>query len=138
MDAEQVREHWKNWAEKYGTDTRATSYTRTLKELEIEALARRIEEIALASNGYGVNVLEVGCGNGINCVELAKRFSKMQFRGIDYVPAMITAARDNAQTANVQERVKFFAGDLFDLPFPVWNDGPITDIVITDRCLINL
>src|SRR5215470_4525692 len=116
MDAEQVKEHWRDWAEKYGTDVRATTYTRTLKELEIATLKRRFSTFRL-SGGPNMMVLEVGCGNGTNCVELAKEFDDMRFYGIDYLPEMVVAANQNAQDAGVDvwDRARFCVGDVLDL-----------------------
>ena len=62
MDAELNLRHWDAWAEAFGTDFRATTKCKTIKMLEVDALARRL-------SGLGVpapRVLEVGCGNALN------------------------------------------------------------------------
>jgi SAM-dependent methyltransferase len=135
MDSRDIRRHWTNWASTYGSALRATTKTWTAKALEIDALSRRLRSV-VGDSGSG-RVLEMGCGNGINCVELAKVFSNLSFDGVDFVPEMVTAAVDNARTAEVHDRVRFFVGDavgandLADLQ-------PSYDVVFTDRCLINL
>lgn len=127
MKSEDVREHWKDWAETYGTNLRATTHSSLQKELEIAALARWMK---------GQTVLEAGCGNGINCIELAKQFPAMRFYGFDYVPEMIKAAEAAAKTADTQDRVRFLCADLLEMPS--WSTmNAIYDIVFTDRCLIN-
>jgi len=130
MEAQKIKEHWANWASEYGVSIRATTLAETAKTLEIDVLARRLHTIP---NKYA-HVLDVGCGNGINCVELSKLFPQMRFDGIDYVADMIVAANEAARMANVKDRIRFFHTDLFD-----WRKGSDKyDVVVTDRCLINL
>ncbi|WP_232302784.1 class I SAM-dependent methyltransferase, partial [Elstera litoralis] len=70
MDSKQIFEHWSNWAETYGTNLRATTKTGTAKLLELDALARRL---GLLNTTESADILEVGCGNGINCISLSKQ-----------------------------------------------------------------
>ena len=113
MDREQIREHWKNWATTYGSDLRATTKSRTAKALELDALERRF--CAILERTSVEHVLEVGCGNGINCVELAKRFSTMRFDGVDLIPEMVAAAAENSSANEVAHRTRFAVGDALNV-----------------------
>src|SRR5215468_1441294 len=128
MDSAQIKEHWRSWATNR-TGVKMTSMCETIKTLEIDALARRIASFS------NVNlVLEAGCGNGLNCIELAKFFPRTVFYGFDYLPEMIETAKQNAKAANVQT-VEFWADNLLD----VQENGPgAYDVVISDRLIINL
>src|SRR5215475_7469563 len=127
MDSAQVKEHWHSWATTR-TGVCQTSMCPTIKELEIAALARRI-----ASLPSDLMILEAGCGNGQNCIELAKRFPQSRFYGFDYIPEMIDAAKKNSFGL----RVWFTVADLLDLHSFIKIDQTY-DVVISDRLIINL
>lgn len=135
MDSKAIFEHWSNWAETYGTALRATTKTGTAKQLELDALARKLKA---AIGDADADVLEIGCGNGINCISLAPNFPKAAFDGIDYIEKMIVAARDNLDAAaDLTGRVRFFQGDA--LKIAEHSDLKKTyDVIFTNRCLINL
>src|SRR5215510_1638326 len=106
MEIEDIRRHWTNWATTYGGALRATTKTWTLKALEQDALCRRMRLI-LGQHTSG-HVLEMGCGNGINCIELANVFPHMHFDGADIIPEMVQAAIENGEKSQAKERVRFF------------------------------
>ena len=135
MDSRQIQEHWKSWATTYGNDLRATTKSRTAKALELDALRRRFHTIQVTTPIE--RVLEAGCGNGINCVELAKQFSETHFDGIDLIPEMVAAAVENSHAGGVADRTRFFASGVLDID-GVGDLKQSYDIVFTDRCLINL
>src|SRR5262245_34245973 len=119
-----VKAHWTDWAKKYGRDLRATTLASSIKRLEIDALRRAIER---SNVPQGARMLEVGCGNGQNIAALARLFENYSWTGIDYIPEMIAAAKENYPEAT------FLVGDVMDLA----QTAPY-DIVFTDRMLINL
>ena len=86
MDLDNIKRHWVEWA-KAGVDLRATTKTGTIKSLEIAALVRAIRRSGMDSRQC--TVLEAGCGNGQNCVALAREFATFNFVGFDYVDTMI-------------------------------------------------
>jgi len=133
MDRDQIRQHWTNWASTYGGDLRATTKTWTPKVLEVDALSRRLQSLG----GTDLSILEVGCGNGINCIELAKLHPKSRFDGVDFVPEMVTAASENSQKSGIGDRLRFLVGDVLALD-KVAGLRDTYDVVFTDRCLINL
>jgi SAM-dependent methyltransferase len=135
MDSRQIQEHWKNWATSYGSDLRATTKSKTAKALELDALKRRFQTIRETTRV--TRVLEAGCGNGINCVELAKQFSESRFDGFDLIPEMIDAAVENSRAGGVADRTRFFASGVLDMS-SLGDLEETYDIVFTVRCLINL
>jgi ubiquinone/menaquinone biosynthesis C-methylase UbiE len=135
MDREQIKDHWRNWASQFGTGLNATTKTGTPKALEIDALARRMNAIGLGD--VSARVLEVGCGNGLNCFGLASQFPRMQLDGVDYTDEMIVAAVQAAANNGMSERVKFHVGNALELSSVAGLQHEY-DAVYTDRCLINI
>jgi ubiquinone/menaquinone biosynthesis C-methylase UbiE len=135
MDREQIKEHWRDWAKTHGTGLNATTKTGTLKALEIDALSRRLSAIGVRQTPS--RVLEVGCGNGMNCFGLARQFPNMRLDGIDYTAEMIEAAVQAARANGVQDRTRFFVGNALELSSTVELQQEY-DVIFTDRCLINI
>lgn len=135
MDKTDIHQHWTDWASTFGTALRATTKTWTAKAIEVDALTRRIT--GLLGPAASGRVLEVGCGNGVNCIELAGRFPGLAFDGIDYVQEMVEAAKQNAAASPAAARLRFQQGDALAIDGHPGLDG-LYDIVFTDRCLINL
>jgi ubiquinone/menaquinone biosynthesis C-methylase UbiE len=75
----------------------------------------------------GQRILDIGCGNGYKDVELCKQRNVM-IKGIDYSEEMIKIAKQYQFY-----KLKFEQGDILNL-----NETEKYDVVITDRCLINL
>jgi len=136
MKLEEIRAHWADWSRSYGTELRATTRGEAAKRLEIDALARRFTQ--LLGDDPGGSVLEVGCGNGINCVSLAARFSGLRFHGIDIVEGMVAAAGKNADQRGLADRVTFSVGDALAPAKAAAGVGADYDLIFTDRCIINL
>jgi len=136
LDMEGIRNHWHDWATRFATDLRATTKTATIKKLELAAFARALRTHG-PKNGSG-SVLEVGCGNGLNCLSLARLFPALRFTGVDYVPAMVDSARLLLKEApELAGRVDFRVADALALGAD--NGLPANfSAVFTDRCLINL
>jgi SAM-dependent methyltransferase len=70
----------------------------------------------------GADVADIGCGFGDSLVLMAEAFPKSRFWGCDTHPESIAAARENAESAGVADRVIFdladaahYAGRRFDL-----------------------
>jgi len=134
LNLEEIRLHWKDWAEKYGKELRATTKTSTLKTIEVDALARAIRLIEV-ERGSKLNIMEMGCGNGHNCIRLSRLFPEASFTGVDFIGEMVDAANSLKEGNGVSdENLVFKEGNVLDLDFPESS----FDIVFTDRCLINL
>lgn len=132
MELKDIHSHWTDWSKTYGDSLRATTKTGTAKILEINAIWRKL----CAEDGLK-SVLEVGCGNGVNCVELARRLPQHTFDGVDFVDEMVSSAQTRATENNLSDRVRFFEGNVLKLNEV---DGLVDqyDVIFSDRCLINL
>lgn len=133
MDAELNLRHWDAWAEAFGTDFRATTKCKTIKMLEVDALARRL-------SGLGVpapRVLEVGCGNALNGAALCRMLPGLRWIGCDASPRMIENAHRviAGQESDVSSRMEVIVANALDLGGFA---GERFEAVYTDRCLINL
>jgi 2-polyprenyl-3-methyl-5-hydroxy-6-metoxy-1,4-benzoquinol methylase len=56
---------------------------------------------------HGAGVADVGCGHGASTILMAQAFPNSSFYGFDYHQASIEKARQRAEKAGVQHRVKF-------------------------------
>ena len=130
MDLNSIKSHWKEWATTNGDNLYATTRTKTIKKLEIDVLRRWIEKKGPTNN----QILEIGCGNGTNCIALSQIFPDNIFYGLDYVDEMIAHAKKRAgDIPNLQ----FGVDDATELRSPIIQ-GKAFDIIFTNRCLINL
>ena len=136
MDLAAIKQHWENWAKEYQSDLRATTKTPTIKELEIQALYRAFKKTPFFQQS-GVEVLEVGCGNGHNCFRLAEAIPNFNFTGIDFVAGMISPAQKIKESHEKYQKMNFYLGNILELEKNS-NLQEHYSIVFTDRCLINL
>jgi ubiquinone/menaquinone biosynthesis C-methylase UbiE len=113
------------WNSRAGLGQWAGSRDTTAKQLEIEAIAGHVRD--------GQRVLDVGCGNGVTAIELARRFA-VRLTGVDYAEDLLTAARDLAQGQPLRGTLHFQAGDVGRLE----GHAGRFDLVYTERTLINL
>lgn len=114
-----------NWKSKYG---KFDSIESTIKQLEIDALANWIKP--------GMGVLEIGCGNGVNLFEITKRVRDLHLEGYDVdTHALAEACHTQQNSFDYRSSIRFGYKDILTDPLPNMN---IFDIVITDRCIINL
>ena len=134
MNLTEIREHWQSWAKEYGTSLRATTKSSTAKMIELDALSRALGEVQ-AQLGRGLRILEVGCGNGLNCLSLLAAYPEAHFTGIDFIPEMVASANEvKREKAIPNDKLNFQVGNVLELSFP-----PASfDVIFTDRCLINL
>ncbi|GAA3330803.1 hypothetical protein GCM10020331_084790 [Ectobacillus funiculus] len=101
----------------------------SLFQLELAELEKHIPN--------GSKVLDIGCGNGIKGVELAKHLD-IAYTGIDFFSKeMIIKANANLNTyeSDLKGHVTFVRGDVLRLQDTIKD---MYDVVITSRCLINL
>jgi len=126
-----VHSFWEKQAQDFGTSDLATAPDHYYRELEIG----RIKDViaGLTHN----TILDVGCGNGYSTIKLAQIFPDATIVGIDYSGKMVDAAKAAAGQAGIAN-AKFFVGDVLALSEHVELKGKKFDIVLTERCLINL
>jgi len=95
------------------------------KQLEIEAISNYICD--------GMKILEVGCGNGLTAVELARRY-RVEILGIDFASEMIAAANEAARGTEMKGSLQFEVGEVRQLT----KLSAKYDLIYTERVLINL
>jgi SAM-dependent methyltransferase len=77
------------------------------------------------TSAQDANVLDIGCGSGVNLLVMAERFPRSRFVGIDFSEHAIAKARDLARHAQLSN-VRFEHADLLQ-----WNPGDSRyDIII--------
>ena len=136
MNKEEIYDHWTSWAQEHGEAIEATTRTQSAKSIELSALNSALSRYT-SIDSAPTTILEVGCGNGVNCVSIAAGFPQGQIFGIDFVPEMVEHARGSARSAHANERCTFRVGDAMQLE--EIDDLPTDfDIAFTVRCLINL
>ena len=95
------------------------------KQLEIEAIAGYVRD--------GMHILDIGCGNGLTAIELAKRFH-VDVMGFDYAEEMVSAANKLAVGQKLCGSVTFRIGDVRKLE----EISDRFDLIYTERVIINL
>jgi ubiquinone/menaquinone biosynthesis C-methylase UbiE len=78
-------------------------------------------------------VLDMGCGNGITAIELARQY-EVDVKGFDFAQEMVKAATDLAADQTLKGSVEFQVGNVMD----VSNISDKFDLIYTERTLINL
>jgi len=131
--SEKIKDYWETRAQQNVKDPKATTNDVYLRELEIDTLINTIRELGILRESH---VLDLGCGDGYSTLKLAEKFLDMDFLGVDYSSNMIkTASLQLESKPEIKNHVKFLVGDATEIakvcsyPF---------ELVITDRCLINL
>ena len=132
MELQRIREHWIDWATRYEADLRSTTKTPTIKQLEIDAFARAIQAISPPPQ----TALEVGCGNLINTLTLARRFPAIRWVATDYLPEMVAnSGRNRDKEPDLASRITVAQGDIRTADA---TPGAPFDVVLSDRVVINL
>lgn len=130
----EIQNYWEKRAQENATSPQATTNDIYLRELEVATLVDAINKLSLELKA---TVLDVGCGDGYTTMSVAEQLPDLTFLGVDYSESMIdTARREAATRPKLAGRIEFKLGDATKLAAAC---GDTTyDVVITDRCLINL
>lgn len=120
-DGQSIRDFWE---ERSSMGEIAGSNDFLMKKLEVKKIMEYMRD--------GIDVLDVGCGNGITCMEIASKF-KLNICGVDFSEGMIKEAYKNIENADFIGDIRFYVSDVASI-----EDSPKYDIIYTERCLINL
>ena len=127
--SKKIKAFWDEEARKKGASLYATIPDFYLKQIEIKSILTHVKD--------GNNVLDIGCGNGYSSISFAKN-RKINITGVDFSSEMIKAAKEALnKTPELKKKVNFSEGDVTKIAFDKKNNN-FFDIVITERCLINL
>jgi SAM-dependent methyltransferase len=121
----EIRRFWDEQARRHGADVLATVPDPLAKKLELDALERHVPRRG--------RILDLGCGNGLTLLELARSRPEVSWTGLDYSAPMVRAAA-GAVPPDLDGRVRFLQGDVLAPPL---EDGSF-DAIYSDRLLINL
>jgi len=123
-----IKEFWDQQAIKYQDSYLATVPDKFLKELEINSILKYIPN-------QTKKVIDIGCGNGFSTWQFAKD-RRVDIIGLDYSEKMIEQAKKNIKKQNkLKGKIDFVVGSVLNLSN---FQKSSFDIVISDRCLINL
>jgi ubiquinone/menaquinone biosynthesis C-methylase UbiE len=130
----EIKQYWDQRAEQHPHSPAATTNDIHLRELEIKTLVETLRQLNLSA---GAALLDVGCGDGYSTLRVAEQVSALTVLGIDYSESMVERALAHREAApDLAGRVTFQVGDALELDRTCGDS--LFDVVLTDRCLINL
>ena len=121
-------DHYKRIAVNYGDSPTSTIKDQFIRNSEVNFILKEIERFQKEVKREPV-VLDVGCGNGYVLSVLSKKFSDLEFYGVEFTKELYEIAKDR-NLANVT----FFHEDCREQDF----FSKKVDIIITERVLINI
>lgn len=120
-----IQDHYRQQADQHGLEPTSTMADLVTRQKEINAI---LEALACI-NRPGMDVLEIGCGNGYLLEQMRQRFPAYHLYGLDYSSDMMDLARQRQIPDCRIESGDVRKLGLIDRHF---------DIVVSERCLINL
>lgn len=122
-----IKNYWTSQAVRHGPAASASWADARAIDLEKRALLPYLQD--------GARVLDIGCSNGHATLTYAA-LKDIDILGMDYVPEMIEAARENhrAMARSLRGKAAFEVGDVRSLSLA----DAVFDTVITTRVIINL
>lgn len=127
-DLTRIKSYWEDQARVLQSDPRATTQDVYMRQIEIDYITEFLE-----AQEKPLRVLDIGCGNGYSTIMYKQRVPRHEYIGGDYSEEMIRVADDRVSRESIQG-VKFEVMDVLRLS----ENGEHFDLVISDRCLINL
>lgn len=126
----EIKKYWDEQAKLHGINANATTQDTWMRQIEIDYIVDFLDSFDDLKR-----VLDIGCGNGFSTIQYKIRVPKHQYMGGDYSDCMIDAAKKLRGDHNLTENdVDFDVMDVMNLS----NRNEKYDIIISDRCLINL
>lgn len=122
-----ILEHQEFWSIDFKVDPRVL-IPRPETELLIEQSLPILSKISLKRNP---SVLEIGTGSGAIAVALAKEVRNIFLIATDISQDALVLAKENAESAGIQERIKFLNGDLFGPFHPPKGKAPF-DLILSN------
>ncbi len=110
-DPEDVKKMFSKVSENYDKINRAMCFG-----LDI-LWRKKLAKLALAKTSEYPNVIDLACGSGDVCIELAKTSSSAKIIGADFCTEMLQIAERKIKKAQLSERITFKQADCQNLPF---------------------
>lgn len=121
----EILDYWNQQAVKYKQSYLATNPDLISNQLEINEMLKYLND--------NQDVLNIGCGNGHKDFKYCK-YKKINLKSIDFSDEMVKVANEtNENIKDLCGNVSFECGDVLNL-----NKEKKYDVVMTNRCLINL
>ena len=76
-------------------------------------------------------ILDIGCGSGMQTLELARLCNTCRITAVDVYPPFLAALRENAEREGLNRRIRTISASMDDLPFDdemfdlIWAEGSI-------------
>ncbi len=126
-----IKEYWED--RPLSNPNATTTNDIYFRELEINTIIDTIKEFNITKG----KILDIGCGDGYAIMKMAKIFLDADFTGLDYSKSMINNANKMLESnIELKKRVKFINEDIMNIESVL--EVCTYDIIISDRCLINL
>ena len=117
-----VKEFW-NQRATFGVTAGTNDFM--LTEIEQKFIASEVPN--------STRVMDIGCGNAMSLIKLARE-NNCTGVGIDYAEGMVAIARDRVLGEQLQEKIEIHHRRIPPVP----NEWGVFDVVLSNRCLINL
>ena len=127
-DLEKIKKYWEDQARTLQNDPRATTQDVYMRQIEIDYITDFLD-----AQERPLRVLDIGCGNGYSTIMYKQKVPRHQYVGGDYSEEMIRVAGERVAAESI-EGVRFEVMDVLRLS----EYGGKYDVIISDRCLINL
>jgi release factor glutamine methyltransferase len=127
-----ILEHQEFWSIDFKVDTRVL-IPRPETELLVEQSLRILSELQFNRRP---SVLEIGTGSGAIAIALAKERKDTFLVATDLSKGALLLAKENANSAGVQQQIQFVNGDLFE-PFRILIKKGSFDLILSNPPYIN-
>jgi SAM-dependent methyltransferase len=128
MNYEEIKRYWNDRAAESRGLPNATTNDYYMRVIESRQLIEHIHGLETTIH----TVADIGCGDGLTTISVAKAFPGIKFVGRDYSRNMIEAANRHLEKEGLRN-VVFAESDVISEP-----DLTKFDLVYSTRCLINL
>jgi len=134
-----IKEHYESVAKKEGLSWSSTMADEITRKTETYAIRSFIDAVVglyreKPGTGDGLNIADIGCGNGYTLGVLAESYPQIRFVGVEMSDDLRELAAKRFDEGSYQN-VELFAGDIRNNNF---SGGRTFDGIICQRVLINL
>jgi SAM-dependent methyltransferase len=124
-----IRKHYREEAEECGDSPLSTMGEGVVRQKEVDLIISFVLAVSRRVQERQMHVLDAGCGNGYTLQKLTEVLKDCRFFGLEITPELLEIA--------ITRRLKRCQLDGGDIRCAPYDDG-VFDIIITERCLINI